>query len=127
MNRQFLTHYDEISPFITRDESIIRELMHPERHGSRQQSLAEARLPVRSKTLLHRHHRAEELYYITAGRGLMTLGEEKFEVKPGDTICISPGEAHCLENIGEEELVLLCCCAPAYSHDDTEILETAIA
>jgi len=43
-------------------------------------------------------------------------------VGPGDTICIPPGTPHCIENTGIEALHLLCCCAPAYAHDDTELL-----
>ena len=27
-----------------------------------------------------------------------------------------------IENAGEGELVILCCCAPAYEHDDTVLL-----
>ena len=44
-------------------------------------------------------------------------------VQPGDTICIPPGEAHCIEALGDELLTLLCCCSPAYDHADTELLE----
>jgi mannose-6-phosphate isomerase-like protein (cupin superfamily) len=40
----------------------------------------------------------------------------------GDSIAIPPGTPHCLENKGSQALHILCCCAPAYSHDDTELL-----
>jgi len=119
-----MSRYAQIEPFITKDGSIIRELMHPMQGVCRHQSLAEARLPAGTKTILHRHQLAEEIYYITEGRGLMTLGDAQFEVEAGDTICITPGTAHCLENLLESELALLCCCSPAYSHDDTELLES---
>ena len=125
MTNQYLSHYAEVEPFITKDGSVIRELMHPLHHASREQSLAEARLSNGQKTLLHRHLRTEELYYITHGKGMMTVAEWQFEVEAGDTICISPGQAHCIENIATDELVLLCCCSPAYSHEDTEILTEA--
>ncbi len=125
--QKYLSHYREIEPFITKDGSVIRELMHPGSHGVEKQSLAEARLPAGRKTLLHRHHHTEELYYITQGQGRMTLGDESFEVRAGDGICISPGTPHCIENTGQEELALLCCCSPAYSHEDTEILGSMLA
>ncbi len=32
---------------------------------------------------------------------------------------IAPGAIHKLTNTGDEPLTLLCCCAPAYSNDDT--------
>ena len=57
-------------------------------------------VPVGSKTLLHKHHTSEEIYYILEGQGLMTLNNEKFEVKKGDTIYIPPKNPHKIENIG---------------------------
>lgn len=115
--------YAEVSPYVTKDGSEIRELMHPEVQGNHNQSLAEAIVQPGGKTLKHRHLVSEELYHITAGRGLMTLGDAVFEVNPGDTVCIAPGTPHCVETIGDKPLVLLCCCAPAYRHEDTEVLE----
>ena len=116
------TRYNDIETFTTKDGSTIRELLHPARDGNSKQSLAEATVPVGTTTLRHRHHQSEELYHITAGRGVMTLGDEKFAVEAGDTILIPPGTPHSIRNSGNEELKILCCCAPAYSHDDTELL-----
>ena len=116
------TRYADIESFVTRDGSRIRELMHPGTHGNRHQSLAEATVAPGAGTLLHRHRATEEIYYFTQGAGLMTLGTERFTVRAGDTVCIPPGTPHRLENTGEEVLVLLCACAPAYSHEDTELL-----
>ena len=117
------TRYAEVTPYQTKDGSTIRELMHPERHGGRNQSLAEATVPPGGETRLHRHQRTEEIYHVTAGRGLMTLGEERFEVEAGDTVLIPPGTAHCIRNSGAGDLKILCCCSPPYSHDDTELLD----
>ncbi len=117
------TEYQSIAAFITKDGSLIRELMHPATHKNAKQSLAQAVIPVGTRTQLHRHVRSEELYHITSGQGRMTLADEIFTMSVGDTLCIPPGIAHCIENIGDKDLVILCCCAPAYSHDDTELLE----
>jgi len=117
--------YQQVPAYLTKDGSEIRELMHPTVHGNQAQSLAEATVPVGTRTLLHRHVITEELYHITAGAGLMTLGDQQFEVRVGDTICILPGTPHCIKTLGEVPLKLLCCCAPAYAHDDTELLEEA--
>jgi len=122
MTKQNINHYAEVEPFVTKDGSVIRELMHPHHHACHAQSLAEARLSTGQKTLLHRHLKTEELYYITHGKGLMTVDDKSFYMQAGDTVCISPGQAHCIENIAAETLVLLCCCSPAYSHEDTEII-----
>ncbi|KOR30648.1 hypothetical protein TI04_04750 [Achromatium sp. WMS2] len=118
------TQYADGTDFITKDGSLIRELMHPNWHGVLKQSLALARVPVNTSTLLHSHKHTEELYHITQGCGAMQLDTEILIVNPGDTVCINSGVAHCIRNIGTIELVFLCCCSPAYSHQDTEILSS---
>ena len=116
-----------VPAYVTRDGSEIRELMHPQVHGATlnvtRQSLAEATVLPGQRTVLHRHAVTEELYHITSGAGLMTLGGQRFAVGTGDTVCIPPGTAHCIENAGVEKLTLLCACSPAYAHEDTELLE----
>ncbi|MEA2038935.1 MAG: cupin domain-containing protein [Thermodesulfobacteriota bacterium] len=116
------SEYEKIVPYETKDGSLIRELMHPEVHGNSTQSLAEATVPVGSRTFLHRHRKSEEIYHITQGTGLMSLDNDTFSVRTGDTVCIQPGTSHWIKNTGDAPLRILCCCAPPYSHDDTELL-----
>ncbi len=124
MTAHMKTTYPAITPFVTKDGSIIRELMHPQVHGNRAQSLAEAIVPARSATLAHRHQLSEEIYHFTAGQGHMRLGDDELVVNAGDTVCIPPGIPHALINPYDSELRLLCCSSPAYAHDDTEILQS---
>ena len=49
----------------------------------------------------------------------MILGDEEAAVGAGDCVVIPPGTEHQLVNEGREPLVLLCCCSPPYSHEDT--------
>jgi mannose-6-phosphate isomerase-like protein (cupin superfamily) len=116
------TAYKSIAAYVTKDGSIIRELMHPSVHGNRNQSLAEAIVEPGARTALHRHVLTEEIYHITAGEGLMTLGDQRFAVAVGDTVCIAPGTPHCIHNTGAAPLKILCACSPAYAHDDTQLL-----
>ncbi len=116
------TRYAGITPYVTKDGTLIRELMRPAVDGNRNQSLAEASVAPGQASRLHRHHRSEELYYIVAGEGHLTIGDEGFVVRVGDTVCIRPGIPHSLRNTCAEVLRILCCSAPAYSHDDTELL-----
>jgi len=92
-------------------------------HGNSQQSLAEAIIPVGAQTLMHRHHVSEEIYHVSEGAGVMTLGKEQFEIKKGDTVCILPERLHRVKNTGTVPLRILCCCSPAYSHEDTELVQ----
>lgn len=96
--------------------------MHPATHGNENQSLAEATVPPGTSTHLHCHRVTEEIYHVTAGSGLMTLGNDRFTVSAGDTVVIPPGTPHCVLNTGGTDLVILCACSPAYSHADTELL-----
>ena len=116
------TGYEQITPFVTKDGSVVRELIHPRQGADTRQSLAEATVLPGSETVLHCHHKAEEIYHVTRGRGTMTLGGEIFDIGQGDSILIPPGTPHRLRNSGQEDLVVLCCCCPPYSHDDTELL-----
>ena len=113
----------ELSPFITADGSRIREIVGPSWTPARNQSLAEATVNPGEATIEHYHRKTEELYYLVAGTGRMRLEADEAEVVAGACVVIPPGTRHKLWNTGSEPLVLLCCCAPAYSHDDTVITE----
>jgi mannose-6-phosphate isomerase-like protein (cupin superfamily) len=121
-----IKNLNEVPPFITKDGSEIRELLAHRNSAIRNQSLAEARLPVGGSTQEHFHPRAEEIYYITHGTGKIRIENEAREVKVGDAIAITPGQKHKLWNTGAETLRLLCCCAPAYEHTDTVITESEL-
>jgi mannose-6-phosphate isomerase-like protein (cupin superfamily) len=119
-----IKNLNEVPPFITKDGSEIRELLAHRNSAIHNQSLAEARLPAGGSTQEHYHVRTEEIYNITHGAGRIRIDGETREVKVGDAIAILPGQKHKLWNTGSETLRLLCCCAPAYEHDDTVITET---
>jgi mannose-6-phosphate isomerase-like protein (cupin superfamily) len=110
---------EALDAFITADGSSIRELAGPAWTAARRQSLAEATVAPGEETAEHFHPQTEELYYFVAGEGRMRLGEEESAVATGDCVVIPPGTPHKLFNHGTAPLVLLCCCAPAYSDDDT--------
>ena len=115
-----ITKLDERESFITADGSSIRELAHPSWTAAQKQSLAEATLEPGGDTAEHFHPEAEELYYFIAGRGRMRLGEvDTAEIAAGDCVVIPPGRRTSCGTPAPSRLVLLCCCAPAYSHDDT--------
>jgi mannose-6-phosphate isomerase-like protein (cupin superfamily) len=110
-------------PFTTKDGATVTELVHPSFAGNAAQSVAEAIVEAGRATTMHLHRRSEEIYLFTSGTGRMTLADEEFAVAAGDAVPIPPGTPHKLTNGGDEPLVLLCVCAPAYSNEDTELLE----
>ena len=125
-SKKIVSRYKEQTEYRTKDGSMIRELMHSNVHnelGVKNQSLAEACVKPGMTTSLHKHHKSEELYHIVSGRGLMCLGSDKFAVEQGDSVCIPPGTEHCITAVGDQELRILCCCSPTYSHEDTELID----
>lgn len=117
-----VTNLGGVPAFVTKDGSEIRELLAHRNSGLRNQSLAEAKLPAGGSTTEHYHSRTEEIYFITSGTGRIRVGREEREVGVGDAVAIPPGVRHRLWNTGGEPLTLLCCCAPAYEHDDTHLV-----
>lgn len=109
----------EAEPFTTKDGSTIRELLGIPTAPVRNQSLAEATLVAGQATDRHYHRVAEEIYFITEGSGLMEVDGVQRRVAPGDAILIPPGAWHRLTADSDTVVKLLCCCAPAYTHDDT--------
>ena len=118
-----IINLNRVEAFTTKDGSEIRELLAYRNSSIRNQSLAEARLPPGGATTKHFHPKAEEIYYILTGGGKMTIDAETRSVGPGDAIAIPPGKVHQIVNDGPVPLVFLCCCAPAYEHDDTVLVD----
>jgi mannose-6-phosphate isomerase-like protein (cupin superfamily) len=118
-----IVRLEERQAFITADGSSIRELVGIPSGNATNQSLAQAVVPSGHATIAHLHRRAEEIYLFTGGTGRMRLGDEERPVRAGDCVVIPPGVAHKLWAGEREPLVLFCCCAPAYSHEDTILLE----
>jgi mannose-6-phosphate isomerase-like protein (cupin superfamily) len=114
---------EDREPFVTADGSSIREIAGVSSGNAVNQSLAEATVPPGAETIEHFHRASEEIYHFTAGAGRMRLGGLEADIRAGDTVVIAPGVPHKLWNTGDEPLVLLCCCSPPYSHEDTVLLE----
>jgi mannose-6-phosphate isomerase-like protein (cupin superfamily) len=121
-----ITNIDRVPAFTTKDGSEIRELLAHRNSCIRQQSLAEARLPVGGETTPHYHPHTEEIYYILEGRGLMRMASDAMRMQsevrpvgPGDAIAIPPGTLHQILNTGSIVLKFLCCCVPPYEDSDT--------
>ena len=77
-------------------------------------------MPPGGATIEHYHRTSEEIYLFTQGHGSHArLGEDEVPARAGDAIVTRPGMPHKPSIPGPEPLVLLCCCSPAYSHEDT--------
>lgn len=118
-----LARHAELKPYVTADGSTIREWAGPGYSPARNQSLAEATVAPGGSTVAHYHRCSEELYLVTAGNGRLRVGGEERQVESGDCAVIPPGEVHQLHNSGDADLVVVCACSPAYSHEDTYLVD----
>lgn len=73
-------------------------------------------------SLLHKHRKFTELYYIICGTGIMWVGKEKFKVKEEMLIEIPPNLPHKLKNTGKTPLKHLVISTPAFSSRDVIII-----
>jgi mannose-6-phosphate isomerase-like protein (cupin superfamily) len=118
-NKMDIVSRSKARPFITKDNSAIREILSPGNSSLRNQSLAEARVSLGKATIQHYHIKSEEIYYILQGKAEIRVEGEVEEVVEGDGIVILPGQKHKIWNTGDEDLVFLCCCSPSYGDKDT--------
>jgi mannose-6-phosphate isomerase-like protein (cupin superfamily) len=100
-------HGSELRPLIDRTTSEVTQC-----------SLAEEVLPPGRAVAPHHHRELEEIYYILSGTGLMTVGDESFDVGTGDAIYVPRGHRHTLENTGADPIRLLVVCGPAFYYED---------
>ena len=114
---------EDREPLTAPDGSTVRELIGPPSDTAQSLSLAEATVAPGAETIEHFHRTSEEVYVFVSGSGRMRLGEEEADVRAGDRVAIAPGARHKLSNPGPEPLVLLCCCSPPYSDEDTVLCE----
>lgn len=110
--------------FIAGDDSILRELLHPDKMDVQiRYSLAHAKVPRGRKTKPHRL-RTSEVYYIISGDGLMHIDEKSLEVGPECAVYIPPNAIQYIENTGNCELKFLCIVDPAWRQSDEEVLNS---
>ena len=119
----FVKYLKDCREFIAGDESILCELLHPDKAMIlTRYSLAHAKVEVGQKTKPHRL-KSSEVYYVTAGQGLMHIDQESFEVGPECAIYIPPNAVQYIENTGNSDLKFLCIVDPAWRQEDEEVFD----
>jgi quercetin dioxygenase-like cupin family protein len=63
------------------------------------------------RTALERHPHDHGVV-IQRGRALVTLGDERHELGPGDVVYVAGDELHCFEALGDEPLGFICVAPP---------------
>jgi mannose-6-phosphate isomerase-like protein (cupin superfamily) len=109
--------------FIAGDNTILRELLHPDKQPlDLRYSLAHATLPV-GKTSQPHSLTTSEVYYILSGQGEMHIDDETQIVEPGDAVYIPPNTRQFIRNCGVEPLVFICIVDPAWRKEDETVYD----
>lgn len=118
----FISDIKYCEEFIAGDNTILRELLHPDKASlSIRYSLAHAR--VRPGKASYRHKlKTSEVYYILEGEGIMHIDDESQKVSPHQAIYIPPNAVQFIQNTGNDDLVFLCIVDPAWRLEDEEIV-----
>ena len=117
----FVKSLDSCREFIGGDNTVLRELLHPDHDPvSLRYSLAHARLVAGKWSDLHRLT-TSEVYYILSGRGRMEIDGEPRDVQPGDAIYIPPRAKQRILALGPEQLEFLCIVDPAWKAEDETV------
>jgi uncharacterized cupin superfamily protein len=74
--------------------------------------------PGGARGKVHRHTKADNVYIVRKGEGVLTAGDETHTIRVDDVIYIPAGMRHSLSNLGNEVLEIFEIYAPAGRHFD---------
>ncbi|MCZ7403231.1 MAG: cupin domain-containing protein [Candidatus Methanoperedens sp.] len=118
----FIRDLKDCEEFSAGDNSILRELLHPDKADlAIQYSLAHAILKPGQTSRAHKL-KTSEVYYILDGQGLMHINDEIEPVHDGHAIYIPPNSTQFFKNTGEKDLIFICIVDPAWRKEDELIL-----
>ncbi|MDR1853343.1 MAG: cupin domain-containing protein [Azoarcus sp.] len=104
-------------PYVTKDGSLIRELLHPQNIPGLGMSLAEAVVEPGASTEEHRHPAFDEIYYGLEGEGTLYIDGQPRPFAADSYYLLPRNTRHWLK--AKTRLRLLCVCCPGYTHEGT--------
>jgi mannose-6-phosphate isomerase-like protein (cupin superfamily) len=108
----------ESAPRYRRPEGITSFLLaSPRTCTSKHLTTTLVELEVGGSQRIH-SHAPEQVYFILAGSGEMTVGTETRQVGPGDCVFIPSGSPHGIVNRGSEPLRYFSAAAPAFTPEE---------
>ena len=118
----FIKDLQDCEEFFAGDNTILRELLHPDKADlNLRYSLAHAMLKP-GKTSQPHKLKTSEVYYILEGEGIMHINHETAKVFPRQAVYIPPDSRQFIHNSGNSDLKFLCIVDPAWRKEDEEVL-----
>jgi len=93
-----------------RESKILRDtyyLIDPEECESKSLTMGHTTIYPTGSTTGHAHDDMEETYYVVSGKGIMVVGEDKYDIKEGDALYVPPGEYHTTYQKGNLPLIVV--------------------
>ena len=99
--------------YFTDEKCYIIELLNDPL--SRDFSIARARVEPGVSTEFHKLKLTSECYYILSGKGVAEVGTKRFDMEAHNILRIPADAPQRITNTGNEDLIFLCFCVPAFS------------
>ena len=119
---------NNLKPKIIKADSLTEQQTYErcaivENYGSKNVSVARARVKPGVTTVAHHLNGIEEIYLIVSGHGKVTVeGLKPEEVAKGDVVVIPSDVSQHIANTGKSDLVFYCICTPRFTpecyHDE---------
>lgn len=117
-----LKDISNISSFLAGDETILKEILHPNNDAiDIQYSIAHARLEIGKKSLPHQL-KSSEVYLVLQGKGEVHIDAEVSEITANQLVFIPKNAMQWIENTGDTDLVFLCIVEPFWKMEDEVVL-----
>ena len=90
----------------------VAMLVQPDREGAEHVQIGLVRINGRNAAPWHIHEGHEEFCHVLSGRGEFWTSTRRYEIGPGDTQLVAPGEPHLHRPTSDEPLLVLWGYAP---------------
>jgi mannose-6-phosphate isomerase-like protein (cupin superfamily) len=85
-------------------------------------TVIEEMMPPGTAEQIHRHHVAQQFFYVLSGEAVMEFDDHKVAMGPGQGVKVNPGVAHCIRNLSNAEVRFLVISQPSTRKGDRENL-----
>ena len=107
MKEGFVINTSEVKTFVVDNKYSSKMLLDNTIAGEETVLISEGTLKG-GKKMISGSHEKSEIYYVTKGEGILTLGEKEYVIKAGSLVFIPEGVFHSVDNKSKtEDLVLL--------------------
>ena len=96
----------KVEETLTEDEGFVNcppKWIVGEREGASYGLFGWVEFPPGATHELHRHPKADEIFFVLSGHGIARSGDETFEIGAGDTVFVPYGDAHYFNNDDENQ------------------------